>query len=93
MRLAEGNSVYEGLVEVCLGERWGSVCSDGWTAADANVTCRQLGHPSNGGKILYNYCNMPLSTVDEFLILRSLSIIIYKKIIIIEENNYSLKYG
>ena len=53
MRLAEGSSVYEGLVEVCIGQRWGSVCSDGWSVADTNVTCRQLGHPSNGCKTLY----------------------------------------
>ena len=52
MRLAEGSSVYEGLVEVCIGQRWSLVCSDGWSVADANVTCRQLGHPSNGCKTL-----------------------------------------
>ena len=47
MRLAEGNSVYEGLVEVCIEEKWSLVCSDGWSVADTNVTCQQLGHQSN----------------------------------------------
>ena len=42
--------MYEGLVEVCIEQKWGSVCSDGWSVADTNVTCRQLGHPSNGCK-------------------------------------------
>ena len=83
VRLAEGNSVYEGLVEVCIEEKWSLVCSDGWSVADTNVTCQQLGHHSNGCKtelhcngmtkrllsIINLYCNV--LTVDVFLILWS----------------------
>ena len=49
MRL-NGPSEFEGVVEVCLQQRWGSVCSDGWSVADANVTCQQLGYSSGDGK-------------------------------------------
>ena len=44
-----GFSEFEGVVEVCLQQRWGSVCSDGWSVADANVTCQQLGYSSDDG--------------------------------------------
>ena len=31
-----------GLVEVCVGGEWVSVCSSGWTLTEARVTCRQF---------------------------------------------------
>ena len=36
----------EGRVEVCRGGVWGAVYS-GWNFNDAQVTCRQLGYPSD----------------------------------------------
>ncbi|NXA43646.1 LOXL3 oxidase, partial [Eudromia elegans] len=43
IRLAGGRTVSEGRVEVKRGDKWGTVCSDGWTTKEAMVACRQLG--------------------------------------------------
>ena len=45
--LVDGDSEMEGRVEVCRGGVWGAVYdSTGWNFNDAQVTCRQLGYPS-----------------------------------------------
>ena len=51
VRLRNGNTANEGLLEICAdkpgdseGQVWGTICDDYWTTDDAHVACRQLGY-------------------------------------------------
>ena len=43
-----GGSSYYGIVRVCIGGEWGTVCNSGWDNNDAAVVCRQLGYSPYG---------------------------------------------
>ena len=47
IRLIGGTRPNEGRVEVCLNNRWGTVCDDAWGTVDASVACRQLGYSAH----------------------------------------------
>ena len=48
MRLLEGESEWEGRLEVCFSRRWGTVSSDGWTQTNTQVVCNDLGYDFTG---------------------------------------------
>ena len=54
VRLVGGETEREGRVQLCLYGRWGSVCDQQWSVADANVVCAHLGyHPTGQNTLLY----------------------------------------
>ncbi|XP_022088383.1 uncharacterized protein LOC110978050 [Acanthaster planci] len=54
VRLVDGSSNTDGVVEIFFNDRWGKVCSYGWDSADASVVCRQLGFHGLNVSVIYN---------------------------------------
>ena len=53
VRLVNGTNSYEGRVEVCIGDQWGTVCDSQWDATDATTVCKQLGLSYTGSQFSY----------------------------------------
>ena len=48
VRLVQGITAVDGIVQLCHDEDWGTVCANGWDDSDASVVCRQLGFSARG---------------------------------------------
>ena len=48
VRLVEGEFEWEGRVEVCLSQRWGTVSNDGWNDVNSQVVCNAFGYDFTG---------------------------------------------
>ena len=48
LRLVDGAASFEGRVEICINNQWGTVCDDLWGSKDVMVACTQLGFLSQG---------------------------------------------
>ena len=47
VRLVDGNSAFNGRLEICFDNVWGTVCGRPWSDTEAAVVCRQLGYDTN----------------------------------------------
>ena len=54
IRLMGGTTRYEGRVELCWNEMWGTICDGFWSTNDANVACKQLGFLDTGNPCAQN---------------------------------------
>ena len=45
----EGEGEWEGRVEICFEGRWGTINSNGWTRANSEVACNDLGYEYEEG--------------------------------------------
>ena len=74
VRIAGGESKYDGRVEVCINGVWNSVCSQLWGNLHAQVVCRQLNHSSLGVSSLKTFtCRPSLNSHLLFLLFFLLS--------------------
>ncbi len=44
VRLRGGGTRREGRVEICINNRWGTICDTEWDNDEASVVCQQLGY-------------------------------------------------
>ena len=44
VKLTGGSSPQEGLVQVRLYNRWGTICNDNFGVREASIICQMLGH-------------------------------------------------
>ena len=51
VRLANGPNKYEGRVEICINNAWGTVCHSEFSSEDAQVICKDVGMVVAEGEI------------------------------------------
>ncbi|XP_019858318.1 PREDICTED: deleted in malignant brain tumors 1 protein-like, partial [Amphimedon queenslandica] len=70
VRLVGGPNKYEGRVEICYNQMWGTICDHFWGTTEANVVCKQLGHQMTGSVSVhgsyYGYGQAPFVMGDMY---------------------------
>ena len=56
VRLSEGQTEWDGRLEVCWRQRWSTVSSDGWTNENSQVVCNALGYDFTGTILSCDEC-------------------------------------
>ena len=54
IRLVDGETEWEGRLEVCFNQRWGTVGGETWDSTETDVVCRELGYQSSGPGMCYS---------------------------------------
>ena len=54
IRLEQGSSIREGIVQVCINHAWGTICDQDFHNVDAGVICSQLNFERDG-QLLFLY--------------------------------------
>ncbi|KAH9508817.1 hypothetical protein Btru_050129 [Bulinus truncatus] len=67
IRLVDGNTSYEGTVEVFYNNRWGTICDDIWGTLQAQIVCQMLGHQREGATAVVSNGFSSLKTQEFWL--------------------------
>ena len=57
VRLVEGETEMEGRLEICFGQRWGTVSVDGLSEAVSQVICGDLGYETSNNGTHFLQCS------------------------------------
>ena len=67
IRLRDGADSFEGQIEICYNQAWGTVCHDFWSTTDANVACGQLGFRNTGKFVIICVSSKKNIIIDSYV--------------------------